>query len=286
MTVVMASGRAWTPKIVESHDLIKVLVIAGCFASFLASSTVFYFIYAHFQLSTLIASLISSIFTLLIVHIVACCQLDHSTITDPALIFPYISYNLALITLKSGVKALLEHQRDPQIYPKSPQTFLKLAEVLFSTSKAPALTKQILQTIFSPVLIFHILLQLALLTVSNASEDFEKSQEDEEEGFKQRAQRYFATNLWPLFGKSFLVVVYTISWLEQCHPETLNFNNSESVPFYMDSTGFWRWISVTGAIAWYSKHLLLDGYPKPSERSADTYTCDKAFWKQFHNLKD
>ena len=83
MTVVMASGRTWTPKIVESHDFVKVLVVVGCFASFLASSSAFYFIYAHFQLSTLISSLISSIFTFLIVQIVACCQLDHSTITDP-----------------------------------------------------------------------------------------------------------------------------------------------------------------------------------------------------------
>ena len=287
MTVVMATGRSWTPKIVESHNFIKILVILGCFASFFISSTVFYFIYAHFCLSTLIASLLSSIFTLILVQIVSCCQLDHSTITDPALIFPYISYNLILITLKSGMKALLDHQRDPQIYPKNPQSFLKIAEFLFSTQTPPSLTRQILQTIFSPVLIFHLLLQLALLTV--AEEESETVKEEEEEGlssFLHKARNYFVTNLWPLFGKSFLVIVYTVSWLEQCHPEALNLNNSIEIPFYLDSTGFWRWVAISAAITWYSKHLILDGLPKIIHKKKDSYTCDKAFWKQFHNLKD
>ena len=288
MKVVMAAGRSLTPRIIESHNFIKALVILACFASFAASASVFYLIYANFQLSTLISSLLSSIFTLISVQIISCCQLDHSTITDPAMIFPYISYNLALITLKSGFKALLDHQRDPQIYPKNPQSFLKIAEFLFSTATPPSLTRQILQTIFSPVLIFHLLLQLALLTVAEESEKVEES--DEEDGslnlFLHKAQKYFVTNLWPLFGKSFLVIVYTISWLEQCHPEALNFNNSKEIPFYLDSTGFWRWISIALAIAWYSKHLLLDGYPKSTNDKTEIYTCDKTFWRQFHNLKD
>lgn len=284
MTVVMAAGRSWTPQIIESNNFIKFLVILGCFASFFASSSIFYFIYAHFRLSTLIASLLSSIFTLITVQIISCCQLDHSTITDPALIFPYISYNLILITLKSGIKALLDHQRDPPIYPKNPQIFLKFAHFLFSTQTSPPpLTRQILQTIFSPVLIFHLLLQLALLTVVA---DYETEVEDGA-SFLLKARNYFATNIWPLFGKSFLVIVYTISWLEQCHPEALNFDNSKEIPFYLDSTGFWRWISIGAAIAWYSKHLLLDGFPKSNKSTThSSYTCDKTFWKQFHNLKD
>lgn len=286
MTVVMAAGRSWTPLIIESHYFIKLLVILGCFASFFASSTVFYLIYSNFRLSTLIASLLSSIFTLITVQIVSCCQLDHSTITDPALIFPYISYNLILITLKSGTKALLYHQRDPQIYPKNPQSFLKIAEFLFSAKTPPSLTRQILQTIFSPVLIFHFLLQLALLTVADEEIKIETAEEDGT-SFSYKARNYFVTNLWPLFGKSFLVVVYTISWLEQCHPEALNLSEcaSTEVPFYLDSNGFWRWFSIGVAIAWYSKHLLLDGYPKTTD-TTEKYTCDKEFWKQFHNLKD
>lgn len=294
VTVVMATGRTWTPKIIESHDFIKFLVILACFASIFASSTIIYLIYAHFRLSTLIASLLSSILTLLVVQIITCCQLDHATITDPALIFPYISYNLILIVLKSGMRALLDHQRDPQIYPKNPQTFLKLVEFIFTTS-TPSLSRQILQTIFSPVLIFHILLQLALLTVAETTEE-EPEDVDDEESFVNKLSIYllksrqiFVSSLWPLFGKSFLVVIYTISWLEQCHPETLSTAltpKSIQIPFYLDSAGFWRWVAVAGALTAYGKHLIFDGYSGNNEGGKNDYKCDKAFWRQFHNLKD
>ena len=267
MTVVMAAGRKWTPQIVESHDFIKVLVILGCFASFLVSSTAFYFIYANFRLSTLISSLLSSILTLIIVEILACCQLDHATIIDPAFIFPYISYNLILITLKSGVNALLDHQRDPQIYPKNPQYFLKIVEFIFNTTPNASLIRQIIQTIFSPVLILHILLQLALLTVADSDVNERDCGNEHDSGQKSslfillyNLRKFIVTNLWPLFGKSFLIIIYTISWLEQCHPETLTSAISVNSPFILDSTGFWRWIAVAVAISVYGKHLIFDGY--------------------------
>lgn len=271
MTVVMAAGRSWTPKIVESHDLIKILVILSCFASFFISSSAIYLIYAHFNLSTLVSSLLSSIFTIILIQILTCCQLDHSTITDPALIFPYISYSLSLITLKSGMKAILDHQRDPQIYPKNPQTFLKFADILLSTSPNPSLTRQILQTIFSPVLIFHLLLQLALVTVEIENSTSTDEPEDSDESFFNKILNYFVSNIWPLFGKSFLVIIYTISWLDSCHPETFPSNSILHTS---------RWISIAFSLAWYGKHLIFDKYPK------DSYTCDKSFWKQFHGLKD
>lgn len=283
LTVVMAAGRSWTPKIVESHDFVKVAVVAACFASFALSSSVFYFIYANFRLSTLIASLLSSLLTLLIVQVIACCQIDHATITDPALIFPYISYNLILITLKSGMRALLDHQRDPHIYPTNPQKFLKLIEFLFPAAtpgKFPSLTRQILQTFFSPVLIFHLLLQLALMTVASSTSTGDAESDDSEPSLLFRFRQFFVNNLWPLFGKSFLVIIYTISWLEQCHPDVLKLTHLS------DSSGFWRWIVIGCSVAWYSKHLLLDGQKNTSETGTSSYTCDKAFWRQFHNLKD
>ena len=284
MAVVMAAGRSWTPKIIESHDFIKVSVVLACFLSFIASSSVFYFVYSHFRLSTLISSLLSSLLTLMIVQVIACCQIDHATITDPALIFPYISYNLILIVLKSGMRALLDHQRDPQIYPNNPQKFLKIVEFLFASAtpgKFPSLTRQILQTFFSPVLIFHLLLQLALIAAASSESDQNKDEEYSEQICLYSARKFFVSNLWPLFGKSFLVLIYTVSWLEQCHPETLI-----STPL-LDSSVLWRWVAVGCSVAWYGKHLLLDGASTGiKSTSATSYTCDKAFWRQFHNLKD
>ena len=275
MTVVMAAGRSWTLKIVESHDFVKVAVVLACFISFALSSSVFYFIYAHFRLSTLISSLLSSLFTLMIVQVITCCQIDHATITDPALIFPYISYNLILITLKTGMLALLNHQRDPQIYPNNPQKFLKLIEFLFPTA-TPPLTRQILQTFFSPVLIFHLLLQLALITVATSeSSGSDQDSEDSDQSILYRARSFFVNNLWPLFGKSFLVIIYTVSWLEQCHPDV----------FASTAGGLWRWIVVGCCVAWYGKHLLFDNNNNNNKKES-SYTCDKAFWRQFHNLKD
>lgn len=286
MTVVMAAGRSWTPKIVESHDFIKVSVVLACFLSFSLSSSVFYFIYAHFRLSTLISSLMASLSTLMVVLVISCCRIDHATITDPALIFPYISYNLVLITLKSGIRALLYHQRDPPIYPNNPQKFLKIIEFLFISAtpgKFPSLTRQILQTFFSPVLIFHLLLQLALITAASSASEDQDTEDSDHQSILCRARRFFVSNLWPLFGKSFLVIIYTISWLEQCHPETLI-----SAPL-LDSSGFWRWIAVGCSVAWYGKHLLFDGISSNNNsetRTGPSYTCDKSFWRQFHNLKD
>lgn len=296
VTVVMTAGRTWTPQIIESHDFIKLSIILACFASFTASSSVFYFIYRHFHLSTLISSLLSSIFTLLCVQIITCCQLDHATITDPALIFPYISYNLILIVLKSGTRALLNHERDPQISPKDPQLFLKAVEFLYSksllTGQPPTLTRQIVQTIFSPVLIFHILIQLALLSFDSSHTELEEDEGAlEGESFLSKIalnltklRSFFVTSLWPLFGKSFLVIIYTISWLEQCHPGTLETAlNPTEKNLFLDSTGFWRWVAVFLALAAYGKHLIFDGQDKYSDNN---YKCDKAFWRQFHNLKE
>ena len=276
MTVVLGAGRAWTPRVLESHDFFKALVVMGCFMSFLASSSVFYFIYSNFRLSTLISSLLSSILTLISVQIITCCQLDHATITDPALIFPYISYNLALIVLRGGLDSFLLN--NPQIYPKDPQKFLKWTKFLiFSTSSNSSLAKQIFQTIFGPILVFHLLLQLTLLTLAQNEND-----DDDDENFIKTICRYLVTNLWPLFGKSFLVIIYTISWLEQCHPEVILFplsaSEGTSYRWYLDTAGFWRWMIVIGSLFWYGKHLIFDGNCRSDK--------DKSFWKQFQNLKD
>lgn len=283
MTVVLSAGRAWTPRVIESHDLLKALVIMGCFISFFASSFVFYLIYTNFRLSTLISSLLSSILTLVSVQIITCCQLDHATITDPALIFPYISYNLALIVLRGGLNSfLLKTDNDPQIYPKDPQKFLKLTKFLVISTTNSSLVKQIFKTIFSPILVFHLLLQLTLLTLV----ENEENEDDEEENFIKSLCRYFITNLWPLFGKSFLVIIYTISWLEQCHPEIILFPTSASASeetsyrWYLDTAGFWRWMIVFGSLVWYGKHLIFDGNCRIDSDK------DKSFWNQFQYLKD
>lgn len=266
MTVVMSAGRAWTPRVTEAHDFIKILVLCACLMSFLGSSFVFYLIYINFRLSTLISSLLSSILTLILVQIVTCCQLDHATITDPALIFPYISYNLVLIVLRESLKALLPrtNEVEPKIYPKDPQQFLKFAKLFaISTSTSnsnSSLVEQFIQTVFSPILFFHFLLQLTLLTLAeNGNYDGSDEMESDPDLFflqKNQFCKYFIKNLWPLFGKSFLVIVYSISWLERCHPDTLS--SSTNYLWYLDASGFWRWIIVIGSLAWYGKHLIFD----------------------------
>ena len=284
MTVALNCGKSWTPRITNSHNMIKLLVIFACFASFAASSALIYTIYAHFRLSTLIASLISSIWTLVIVQIIACCQLDHATITDPALMFPYIAYNLLIIVLKGSITAISAHQRDPKIYPQNPQNFLKLTEPFLSLPAASnfSLLKQILLTIFSPVLVSHLFLQMALLTIAKL-DTTEEEGDEESYAIYHRIRQLFVAHLWPRFGKSFLVLIYTISWLEQCHPEIIL---SES--WYLNSFTPWRWISILICLAWYSKHLLFDSLSFSSLTKTQTteYTCEKTFWNQFHNLKD
>ena len=41
-------------------------------------------------------------------------------------------------------------------------------------------------------------------------------------------------------------------------------------------------IAVFGALAWYGKHLVLDGDDAHSVHG--DYKCDASFWRQFHNM--
>lgn len=278
MTVIMASGRAWNPIITESSTGVKITVLLLCLVSFIASYGVIYSIYSWMNLSTLVASLLSSIGTLAFVEIIACCCVDHATITDLGLLLPYIAYNLGLIALREARNLALENRPDAPFIPKRRIAFLALQSLLSWNNTLSGVVKEALSAIFSPILIFHLIFQLCILVIAAAIE----AEDEREMTPLGQALHFTIKTLWPLFGKCFLVLIYTVAWLDQSHPSTFaGIFKTGQLPFYLDAICFWRWFVVFGALAWYGKHLIFD-----DSRGEEGYQCDRNFWQQFHNFKE
>lgn len=287
MTVIMASGRVWSPKIAEAPVAAKIVVLLLCLGSVVASGAVIAMIYAWMQLSTLAASLLSSVATLVLVEIVACIRVEHATVTDMALLAPYVAYNIALIAWRGAKSLALERLAGAAFVPKNRLAFLHagLFALLGTRASGLVLAKDLLATVFSPILVLHLLFQLAIIVL--ASRTHSSSDDVEDRSLPDRAIRFGIQCLWPLFGKSFLVIIYTASWLDQRHPETLaSVFATGQLPWYLDAGSFWRWIAVFGALAWYGKHLVLDGGEDAPMFARDgEYKCDASFWRQFHNMR-
>jgi hypothetical protein len=234
------------------------------------------------RVSTLVACLLSCIATLSVAQIVACCCVEHATVTDLALILPYIAYNLALIAFREAGNLALEARIDAPFVPKQRLPFLTLQKILNWGPTPSAIVKEALSAIFSPILVFHLIFQLCILVVA-AGVDGEEEDSESELTILGNFLRFCIQTLWPLFGKSFLVLIYTAAWLDQSHPETLSslFKDGK-LPWFLDSVCFWRWVVVFGALGWYGLHLIFDGV---REDECASYKCDKAFWQQFHNFK-
>lgn len=281
MTVIMASGRKWSPQITESSVAVKILVLLACLASFVGSYGVIFAIFSWMRVSTWVACLLSSIASLSFSQIVACCCVDHATITDLALMLPYIAYNLALIAFREAGNLALEARIDAPFVPKQRLLFLSLQNVFTLNLTPSGVVKEALSAVFSPILVFHLLFQLCILVVAAGVDGDDEDESETELTLFGKFLRFAIQALWPLFGKSFLVLIYTAAWLDQSHPETLSslFKDGQ-LPWYLDSVCFWRWIVVFGALAWYGQHLIFDGV-----REDESYQCDKNFWQQFHNFK-
>lgn len=284
MTVIMASGRSWSPKINESSVVVKISVLLVCLISFVASYWVIYTIFATMHVSTLVACLLSCIATLSFSQIVACCCIEHATITDLALMLPYISYNLALIAFREAGKLAFEvAPSDAPFVPRRRLPFVAFTK-LFTWALTPSVVvKEALSAIFSPVLVFHLIFQMCILVLASSVESDEDSNDSELTTFG-KSLRFCIKTLWPLFGKSFLVLIYTAAWLDQSHPEAFaGLFADGTLPWYLDAVCFWRWFVVFGALGWYGKHLIFDGYR--DEYKDVSFKCDKSLWDQLHGFK-
>ncbi len=275
MTVIMACGRSWSSKITESSVAIKIAILLTCLVSFTCSFGTIFAIFAWMRVSTLVACLLSGIVALSFSQIIACCCVDHATITDLALMLPYIAYNLTLIAFREAGNLALEARIDAPFVPKQRLSFLSLQKFFTWNVTPSGIVKEALSAVFSPVLVFHLIFQLCILVVAAGVE------QDQEEGQSDltifgKSLRFAIQTLWPLFGKAFLVLIYTAAWLDQSHSEMLTGLFADGkLPWYLDAVCFWRWFVVFGAIAWYGRHLIFDG---ENEAESLSYKCDKSFW--------
>jgi len=271
----------------------------GAFACFVLMGTALaglFSIYSVMELSTLAASLLSSLITLSVVQIFTCIQVEHASITEPALLIPYVAYNILLLAWReacySDDVASTTSSNAPS-FSLTPRFLVSMAFDFISshiTDPSPQTAsnlvlnavKDTLRTVFSPVLVFHVLFQLCIMVLSRKDEN--ESNRPSGDSSLDWVERLFCTGswaltrrFWPLFGKSFLVLVYTIAWLDRSHPEVLtaSFPADKSVPWYFDATGTWRWIAAFGTLALYGLHLLPRG-------NMEETNFDRNFWQQFH----
>ena len=252
-------------------------------------------IYSVMELSTLAASLLGSLVTLSGVLVFTCIQAEHASITEPALLLPYVAYNVLLLAWREASQDDVLNGTHPAGSPAfclTPRFLVSVAFAFISSHllapSAPhpssillSAAKDTLRTVFSPVLVFHILFQLCIMVLSRKDPDDAAPADHDRAGCVERFCAALAWALtrrfWPLFGKAFLVLVYTIAWLDRSHPAVLGsaFPSDQSVPWYFDASGAWRWIAAFGTLALYGLHLLPRGSPADSG-------LDRTFWQQFH----
>ena len=224
--VIISFGKMLVSKLEERQNFIKLLILLICIGLFL----VFFWLDIKLLFDPFInvvsASLISSILTILIIQTLGTIIAEHGIITDVAMLFAYVSINLWLISFdwsRRVTPSSLNHSFVP----------------LFSSFSAFNIYSSIKSSlrIFSQEMVLSLMFRMAIF-LSTA-------------GFLDDEDREIMTwiRFLQCFGKSFFVLIYTCSWLNE-------FDNAFF--FFMDPI-VWKWINIYLVLILYSIHLLSRG---------------------------
>ncbi len=241
MIIIVSSGQGLSSFLESRPAIYHAFFGAICLGLYTVSTMAIFSLYYSGQIHTLVtASLVAVILTLLAVLSIGTVMLEHGVVTDSALLFLYITYNIWNLTRKI----------EPVEYNSSG---LKLMHYISSVSWSSPTHDSLVSVIesifkmFSVELLTGLFIQMSVLLMAwkliDNSED-----PDEVKAVKSFNFREWLFNvLWPCFGKSILILIYTYAWLAH--------GVASPVPWYIEPS-LWRWINIFFCLTIYLKHLL------------------------------
>lgn len=243
MIIITTSGQGLTAFLEGRSDFLQIFFGLLCLAIYLVSSMVIFSLYYSEEIKTLVtASLVSCALTLVGVLTMGTVMLEHGVITDAALVFLYITYNIWTLVKDEAVQQPVTYQTNNLFnyltnkFSWSAPSHESLVSVIGALFK-----------MFSIELLASLFIQISVLLM--ASKIIDRSDDpDEIKTVRTFSFREWLFNvIWPCFGKPILILIYTYAWLTQ--------GLSAQVPWYIQPK-LWRWINIFFCLTIYMKHLL------------------------------
>lgn len=241
MVIITSAGQGLSDFLHDRSAAWQAFFGAVCVGLYSVSSMVIFSLYYSGQVSTLAtASLVAVVLTLVGVLSAGTVMLEHGVITDAALLFLYVTYNIW--TLTSGKAAPL---------PMQTRNLLGYLNGL-SWTAAPSQDSLLgivgsLLAMFSVELLTGLFIQMSVFLMAGRLIDTSGDPDEVKAARASTLRRWLFGAVWPCFGKAILILVYTYAWLAH--------GLSTPVAWYIDP-GMWRWINIFFCLTVYMKHLL------------------------------
>jgi hypothetical protein len=240
MVIIVTSGQGLSQFLEDRSGAFQFFFGIVCVILYAASSMVVFSLYYSGQIHLLsTASLVAVALTLVTVLSVATVMLEHGIITDAALTFLYITYNIWALTRDQHTVHLGEERRNL---------------IAFFSSSAASLTESSLLSLlrsmfgmFSAELLTTFFIQLSVFLMASKIVDNSEDPDEVKAVNGSPLREFFLNVLWPCFGKAALVLIYTYAWLIH--------GGTTKLAWYIEPS-FWRWINVFFCLTIYLKHLL------------------------------
>jgi len=266
LTVILSAGQLWSVWLLEQNGFLQGIMALICIAAyFLSTAVVIALYYGGAVISVGVASLVAVLLTLVVVLTVGTLLVPHGTITDSALLYLYLIYNVWIVIIGNTKN----HLHDFILRPLAPmedsfertkivdtasriitafQQHVMLARPsLFRTDSLFSLVSSVLGMI-SVELVAILLVQMAVFVV--ATKMYQRSLLEDQDTPSSEGSSYINI-FWPCFGKAAVVSAYTYAWL--LHAPTAQ----TTISWYFDPS-FWRWINCFLCVAIYTRHLLVN----------------------------
>jgi len=241
MIIILASGQSWVDILAEQSDLVKFLALFACIVAYITSGLVIFNLYYSKLISTVAsASLVAIILTLIGVLTAVTVRIEYGIITDTALLFLYITYNIWTIAQASHANPFIND-------PKTLYSFI--SKTMWTVMPAESLATVVsgILDMLSVEIIFSLFLQMSVFIL--ASRVLCSDDERDQLAFASTTRgwsEWFYNVLWPCFGKCAIVLVYTYAWLI--------YGRQANLAFYFDPI-VWRWINIFMCLSMYTRHL-------------------------------
>lgn len=243
MIIITSSGQGLSNFLEQSADYLQIVFGLVCLALYSVSSLVVFSLYYSGQIHTLVtASLVAVVLTLTVVLTGATIMLEHGVITDSALVFLYITYNIWTLTN--------DEKQPVAMAAESKNLFNFLTSVTWSAPSQDSLVSLVgsLFKMFSIELLTGLFIQMSILLMATRLIDTSEEPEEVKAVKSFSAREWIFNVLWPCFGKALLILIYTYSWLAH--------GMSAQIPWYIQPA-LWRWINIFFCLTLYMKHLLV-----------------------------
>jgi hypothetical protein len=186
MVIIITSGQGLADFLFDRSDVLKALLVLACIGIYGISSLTIFSIYQAGLIKALLdASLVAVSLTLIAVLSVATLMIEHGVLTDAALLFLYVTYNIWTITRSSITATTVTHE------PRSLLGYL--ANMTWSTAPTQDSLLSMVRTLFqmfSLEMVTGLFIQMSVfLIVTRIIE-----QTSDNEDIKQ--ERSFSLKVW------------------------------------------------------------------------------------------